>query len=78
MNRRDQLLHDATAAALEVAVRRAGLPALEAALARFSDRQRKLLASDFIDTLQRHVRAMHVADLKRFATTGDNNDQTEI
>lgn len=52
MNRRDRLLRDATAAALEVAVRRGGLPALESALSRFTERQRSALPAGFVEQLQ--------------------------
>lgn len=62
MNRRDQLLRDSAAAVLEVALRRGGLPALEAALARFSERQRQLLTPDFLDTLRREAKTQRVAD----------------
>lgn len=61
MNRHDQLLRDSAAAVLEVAMRRGGLPALEIALARFTERQRQLLPPDFLDTLRREANPQRVA-----------------
>jgi len=61
MNKRDQLLRDATAAALALAARR-GSEVLEAAWNRFTPRQRQLAPPKFLAALRAEAAALPVAE----------------